>query len=165
MHTIDDEDSLDILETSSFSSRTIENKVDDVPDHATPCMTSSGSGPTGGGGRSVTQMPDVTSRRVNEKAVTVEFDPRTFVPIGDMQHRSKVYRLEKQPIVQPVNEAREEAEDHDAISILTSRLNKLRKGPVEMLWELRTFGLECHIPLYINFDDAYCKTLEPQELT
>ncbi|KOM51870.1 hypothetical protein LR48_Vigan09g052900 [Vigna angularis] len=24
-----------------------------------------------------------------------------------------------------------------------------------MLWELRTFGLECHVPLYINFDDAY----------
>ncbi|KAG2389795.1 uncharacterized protein HKW66_Vig0178680 [Vigna angularis] len=45
-------------------------------------MTSSGSGPTGGGGRYVTHMPDVTSRRVNEKPVTVEFDPRTFVPIG-----------------------------------------------------------------------------------
>ncbi|KOM25700.1 hypothetical protein LR48_Vigan161s000900 [Vigna angularis] len=54
-----------------------------------------------------------------------------------------------------MNKAREEAEDHDAISILTSRLNKLTKGPVEMLWELRTFGLECHVPLYINFDDAY----------
>ncbi|KOM48287.1 hypothetical protein LR48_Vigan07g199100 [Vigna angularis] len=66
-----------------------------------------------------------------------------------------VYRPEKQPIAQPMNEAREEAEDHDPISILTSRLNKLRKGPVEMLWELRTFGLECHVPLYINFDDAY----------
>ncbi|KOM40596.1 hypothetical protein LR48_Vigan04g079400 [Vigna angularis] len=66
-----------------------------------------------------------------------------------------VYRPAKQLIAQPVNEAREEAEDHDAISILTSRLNKLRKGPVEMLWELRTFGLECHVPLYINFDDAY----------
>ncbi|KOM34732.1 hypothetical protein LR48_Vigan02g088200 [Vigna angularis] len=70
--------------------------------------------------------------------------------------RQQVYRPEKQPIVQPVNEARKEAEDdNDAISILTSRLNKLRKGPVEMLWELRTFGLECHVPLYINFDDAY----------
>ncbi|KOM34444.1 hypothetical protein LR48_Vigan02g059400 [Vigna angularis] len=45
-------------------------------------MTSSGSGPTGGGGRSVTRMPDVTSRRVNDKPVTMEFDPRTFVPIG-----------------------------------------------------------------------------------
>ncbi|KOM48262.1 hypothetical protein LR48_Vigan07g196600 [Vigna angularis] len=67
----------------------------------------------------------------------------------------QVYRPEKQPIAQLVNEAREEAEDHDAISILTSRLNKLRKGSVEMLWELRTFGLECHVPLYINFDDAY----------
>ncbi|KOM34680.1 hypothetical protein LR48_Vigan02g083000 [Vigna angularis] len=66
-----------------------------------------------------------------------------------------VYRLEKQPIAQPVNEAREEVEDHDAISILTSTLNKLRKGSVEMLWELRTFGLECHVPLYINFDYAY----------
>ncbi|KOM48009.1 hypothetical protein LR48_Vigan07g171300 [Vigna angularis] len=41
-------------------------------------MTSSRSGSTGGGGRSVTRMPDVTSRRVNEKPVTVEFDPRTF---------------------------------------------------------------------------------------
>ncbi|KOM47954.1 hypothetical protein LR48_Vigan07g165800 [Vigna angularis] len=67
----------------------------------------------------------------------------------------RVYRSEKQPIAQPVNEAREEAEDHDAISILTSRLNMLRKGSVEMLYELRTFGLECHVPLYINFDDAY----------
>ncbi|KOM34685.1 hypothetical protein LR48_Vigan02g083500 [Vigna angularis] len=67
----------------------------------------------------------------------------------------QVYHLEKQPIAQPVNKAREEAEDHDVISILTSKLNKLRKGPVEMLWELRTFGLECHVPLYINFDDAY----------
>ncbi|KOM47886.1 hypothetical protein LR48_Vigan07g159000 [Vigna angularis] len=66
-----------------------------------------------------------------------------------------VYRPEKQPIAQPVNEACEEAEDHDAISILTSRLNKLRKGPIELLWELRTFGLECHVPFYINFDDAY----------
>ncbi|KOM42996.1 hypothetical protein LR48_Vigan05g060000 [Vigna angularis] len=66
-----------------------------------------------------------------------------------------VYRPKKQPIAQPVNEAREEAEDHDVISILTSRLNKLRKGQVEMPWELRTFGLECHVPLYINFDDAY----------
>ncbi|KOM54855.1 hypothetical protein LR48_Vigan10g074700 [Vigna angularis] len=45
-------------------------------------MTSSGSGPTRGGGRFVTRMPDVTSRWVNEKPVTVEFDPRTFVPIG-----------------------------------------------------------------------------------
>ncbi|KOM47488.1 hypothetical protein LR48_Vigan07g119200 [Vigna angularis] len=53
-----------------------------------------------------------------------------------------VYCPKKQPIAQLVNETREEAEDHDAISILTSRLNKLRKGPVEMLWELRTFGLE-----------------------
>ncbi|KOM28600.1 hypothetical protein LR48_Vigan553s002900 [Vigna angularis] len=37
MHTTDDEDSLDILKTSSFSSRTIKNKVDDVSDeiHAT----------------------------------------------------------------------------------------------------------------------------------
>ncbi|KOM34771.1 hypothetical protein LR48_Vigan02g092100 [Vigna angularis] len=69
--------------------------------------------------------------------------------------RTNVYRPKKQPIAQPVNEAREEAEDHDAISILTSKLNKLRKGPVEMLWELRTFGLECHVPLYINYDDAY----------
>ncbi|KOM27770.1 hypothetical protein LR48_Vigan462s002300 [Vigna angularis] len=58
-------------------------------------------------------------------------------------------------MAQPMNEAREEAEDHDPISILTSRLNKLRKGPVELLWELRTFGLECHVPLYINLDDAY----------
>ncbi|KOM48237.1 hypothetical protein LR48_Vigan07g194100 [Vigna angularis] len=59
-----------------------------------------------------------------------------------------VFHLEKQPIAQSVNEAREEAEDdNDVISILTSRLNKLRKGPVEMLWELRTFGLECHVPL------------------
>ncbi|KOM49651.1 hypothetical protein LR48_Vigan08g047800 [Vigna angularis] len=173
-------------------------------------------------------MPDVTSHRVNEKPVTVEFDPQTFVPIGAhatsfksylgvmakahvpivatlkriaAQQRQKlndtphvlsrggytllkkkmrkrlakelglespdlappparhelwkVYRPEKQPIAQPVNEAREEAEDHHAISILTSRLNKLRKGPLEMLWELRTFGLECDVPLYINFDDAY----------
>ncbi|KOM43541.1 hypothetical protein LR48_Vigan05g114500 [Vigna angularis] len=45
-------------------------------------MTNSRSGPTGGGGRSVTRIPDVTSRRVNDKLVTVEFDPRTFVPIG-----------------------------------------------------------------------------------
>ncbi|KOM43466.1 hypothetical protein LR48_Vigan05g107000 [Vigna angularis] len=67
----------------------------------------------------------------------------------------RVYRLEKQPIAQPMNEAREEAEDHDAISILTSRLNKFRKELVEMLWELRTFGLECHLPLYINFNYAY----------
>ncbi|KOM48359.1 hypothetical protein LR48_Vigan07g206300 [Vigna angularis] len=266
-------------------------------------MTSSRSGSREGGGRSVTRMPDVTSRRVNEKPVTMEFDPRTFLPIGahatsfrsylgvmakyhvpivatcwddvpqvdknllwqdilndtpctkykitkeewvqfkesrltpewqddcvDQQSQgifvaqgrevllvattddptaprvstkgscsttdrtdyniqyeflvdmdpsrvvavgrqiaggqtihgapllpthARVYRPEKQPIAQPVNEAYEEAEDHDAISILTSRLNKLRKGPVEMLWELRTFGLECHVPLYINFDDAY----------
>ncbi|XP_052736714.1 uncharacterized protein LOC128197904 [Vigna angularis] len=41
-----------------------------------------------------------------------------------------VYRPEKQPSAQPVNETREEAEDHDVISILTSKLNKLRKGPI-----------------------------------
>ncbi|KOM48436.1 hypothetical protein LR48_Vigan07g214000 [Vigna angularis] len=58
-------------------------------------------------------------------------------------------------MAQPVNEARGEAEDDDPLSILTSRLNKLRKEPVELLWELRTFGLECHVPLYINFDDAF----------
>ncbi|KOM57534.1 hypothetical protein LR48_Vigan11g056700 [Vigna angularis] len=115
MHTTDYEDSIDILETSSFSSRTIENKVDDVPDeiHATRCDHNKG--------------------------------------IWD----KKVYRPKKQPIAQPVNEAGEEVEDHDAISILTFRLNKLRNGPVEMLWELRTLCLECHVPLYINFDDAY----------
>ncbi|KOM55580.1 hypothetical protein LR48_Vigan10g147200 [Vigna angularis] len=101
-------------------------------------------------------------------AHTVGPNSTTFTPFGlcyepfglclllDLIVRSvSVYRLEKQPIAQPVNEAREEVEDHDAISILTSRLNKLRKGPVEMLWELRTSGLECHVSLYINFDDAY----------
>ncbi|KOM47979.1 hypothetical protein LR48_Vigan07g168300 [Vigna angularis] len=57
---------------------------------------------------------------------------------------------------QPVNEAYEEAEDDDdPLSILTSRLNKLRKGPIELEWELRTFVLECHIPLYIAFNDAF----------
>ncbi|KOM34443.1 hypothetical protein LR48_Vigan02g059300 [Vigna angularis] len=68
---------------------------------------------------------------------------------------ARVYRPEKQPMAQPVNEAREEAEDDDHLSILTSRLNKLRKGLAKLLWELRTFGLECHVPLYINFDDAF----------
>ncbi|KOM54844.1 hypothetical protein LR48_Vigan10g073600 [Vigna angularis] len=74
---------------------------------------------------------------------------------GAMNVDDKVYRLEKQPMAQSVNAAREEAEDDDPLSILTSRLNKLRKGPVELLWELRTFGLKCHVPLYINFDDAF----------
>ncbi|KOM57434.1 hypothetical protein LR48_Vigan11g046700 [Vigna angularis] len=43
--------------------------------------------------------------------------------------RQQVYHPEKQPIAQPLNQAREEPKDHDVISILTSRLNKLRKGP------------------------------------
>ncbi|KOM57485.1 hypothetical protein LR48_Vigan11g051800 [Vigna angularis] len=76
----------------------------------------------------------------------VDEDPACVVALG----RQIVYHPEKQPIAQPVNEAREESEDHDVISILTSRLNKLRKGPVEMLWELRTFGLEFHVPLYMD---------------
>ncbi|KOM54741.1 hypothetical protein LR48_Vigan10g063300 [Vigna angularis] len=46
-------------------------------------MTSSGSGPTGGSGRSVTRMPDITSNWVSEKLVTVEFDPRSFAPIRE----------------------------------------------------------------------------------
>ncbi|KOM57945.1 hypothetical protein LR48_Vigan11g097800 [Vigna angularis] len=83
----------------------------------------------------------------------VDEDPPRVVAWDD--RLQEVYCPEKQPIAQPVNKAREEAEDHDAISILTSRLNKLRKGLVEMLWELRTFVLECHIPLFINFGDAY----------
>ncbi|KOM47390.1 hypothetical protein LR48_Vigan07g109400 [Vigna angularis] len=43
-------------------------------------MTSSGSGLMGGGGRFVTHMPDVTSRRVGDQKLTVEFDPRLGVP-------------------------------------------------------------------------------------
>ncbi|KOM47949.1 hypothetical protein LR48_Vigan07g165300 [Vigna angularis] len=88
-------------------------------------------------------------------STTLLYHRRVFVKDETKTHTPQVYRLEKQPIAQPVNEAREESEDHDAISILTSRLNKLRKGLVEVLWEFRTFGLECHVPLYINFDDAY----------
>ncbi|KOM40990.1 hypothetical protein LR48_Vigan04g118800 [Vigna angularis] len=65
------------------------------------------------------------------------------------------YHPKKQLMAQPVNEAYEEAEDdEDPLSILTSRLNMLRKGPIELLWELITFGLEFHIPLYIDFNDA-----------
>ncbi|KOM41136.1 hypothetical protein LR48_Vigan04g133400 [Vigna angularis] len=67
---------------------------------------------------------------------------------------TKFYRPKKQP-AQPVNEAHEEAEDdNDPLSILTKRLVKLKKGPIELLWELRTFGIPCHIPLYIDFNDA-----------
>ncbi|XP_027915741.1 uncharacterized protein LOC114175171 [Vigna unguiculata] len=68
MHVNDDEDCLDILETTSFSSRTIQDKVDDVTDdiHAIRSdhnegMTSSGSDQEGPS-RSVTRLPDVTNR-------------------------------------------------------------------------------------------------------
>ncbi|KOM55827.1 hypothetical protein LR48_Vigan10g171900 [Vigna angularis] len=72
------------------------------------------------------------------------------------QQEEDVYHPTKKPMPQPVNEAHEEAEDDDdPLSILTSRLNKLRKGPIELEWELRTFGLECHIPLYIAFNNAF----------
>ncbi|KOM49934.1 hypothetical protein LR48_Vigan08g076100 [Vigna angularis] len=67
-----------------------------------------------------------------------------------------VYRHEKKPMPQLVNEGHEEAEDDDdPLSILTSGLNKLRKGLIELEWELRTFGLEFHIPLYIAFYNAF----------
>ncbi|KOM54742.1 hypothetical protein LR48_Vigan10g063400 [Vigna angularis] len=40
---------------------------------------------------------------------------------------------QKKPMPQPVNEAHEKAEDDDdPLSILTLRLNKLRKGPIEL---------------------------------
>ncbi|KOM49777.1 hypothetical protein LR48_Vigan08g060400 [Vigna angularis] len=43
-------------------------------------MTSSGSSGMGGGGRFVTRLPDVTSRRVTEEKLTVEIDPRSGAP-------------------------------------------------------------------------------------
>ncbi|KOM47909.1 hypothetical protein LR48_Vigan07g161300 [Vigna angularis] len=64
------------------------------------------------------------------KAARTKFDGQFTSQSTQEISQRIVYRLEKQPIAQPMNEAREEREDHDAISILTSRLNKLRKGPV-----------------------------------
>ncbi|KAG2403031.1 uncharacterized protein HKW66_Vig0246990 [Vigna angularis] len=53
-------------------------------------MTSFGSGPTGGGGRSVTQMPDVTSRRVNEKPVDKNLLWRDILENWDIPNDEKI---------------------------------------------------------------------------
>jgi len=46
-----------------------------------------------------------------------------------------------------------EAED-DPLGKLLLKLHKLKRGPVELEWELRVFGLHCHVPLYITLNDA-----------
>jgi len=46
-----------------------------------------------------------------------------------------------------------EAED-DSLGKLLLKLHKLKRGPVELDLELRVFGLHCHVPLYINLNDA-----------
>jgi len=44
--------------------------------------------------------------------------------------------------------------ENDPLGKLLLKLHKLKKGPVEVEWELRVFGLHCHVPLYINLNDA-----------
>ena len=45
------------------------------------------------------------------------------------------------------------AEDEPLGKLLT-KLHKLKRGPVVLEWELRLFGLYCHVQLYINLNDA-----------
>ncbi|KOM50021.1 hypothetical protein LR48_Vigan08g084800 [Vigna angularis] len=100
-------------------------------------------------------------------------DPQALVPVptseiqfvGEALGTLIVYRPEKQPMPQPMNEAHEEAkDDNDPLSILTSRLNKLRKGPIELQWQLRTFGLECHIPFVEIVDKGSTSLAKPYNL-
>jgi len=46
-----------------------------------------------------------------------------------------------------------EAKD-DHVGKLLLKLHKLKRGPVELEWELRVFGLHCHVLLYINLNDV-----------
>jgi len=46
-----------------------------------------------------------------------------------------------------------EGED-DPIGKLLLKLHNLKKGLVKLEWELRVFGLHCHVPLCINLNDA-----------
>jgi len=46
-----------------------------------------------------------------------------------------------------------EVEDEPLEKLLT-KLHKLKIGLVVLEWELRVFGLHCHVPLYINLNDA-----------
>jgi len=46
-----------------------------------------------------------------------------------------------------------EAED-DPLGKLLLKLHKLKRGPIELEWELRVFGLYYHVPLYSNLNDA-----------
>ncbi|KOM31566.1 hypothetical protein LR48_Vigan01g112100 [Vigna angularis] len=85
----------------------------------------------------------------------------TGVPstVGGRPHNDPIaprfYSLEKQPMAQPVNEDHEEADDDDdPLSILMKKLHKLNKGLVELQWELRTFSVQCHVPLYIALNDT-----------
>jgi len=46
-----------------------------------------------------------------------------------------------------------EAEDEPLGKLLT-KLHKLKRGMIVLELELRVFGLHCHVPLYINLNDA-----------
>jgi len=46
-----------------------------------------------------------------------------------------------------------EAED-DPLEKLLLKLHKFKRGPTELECELRVFDLHCHVPLYINLNDA-----------
>jgi len=50
------------------------------------------------------------------------------------------------------NDDMAEAEDEPLGKLLT-KLHKLKRGPVVLKWELKVFGLHCHVLLYINLND------------
>jgi len=35
-----------------------------------------------------------------------------------------------------------------------TKLIELNRGPIELQWELRVFGLQCHVPLYFSLNDV-----------
>ncbi|KOM49357.1 hypothetical protein LR48_Vigan08g018400 [Vigna angularis] len=74
----------------------------------------------------------------------------------ELPRQFQFYRPDKQPMAKPVSHEVEEVaeDDDDPLAILMKNLHKLNKGPVELYWELRVFGLQYHMPLYLALNDA-----------
>ncbi|KOM55993.1 hypothetical protein LR48_Vigan10g188500 [Vigna angularis] len=101
---------------------------------------------TGGRGRSVTRLPDVTSCRIATEKLAVEIDSQSGTPSGAHAEKFRSYwdMLAKthvtivfyhpEPMVKTVShEDHEEAEDDDdPLAILMKRLHKLNKGLMEL---------------------------------
>ncbi|KOM50490.1 hypothetical protein LR48_Vigan08g131700 [Vigna angularis] len=76
--------------------------------------------------------------------------------VGRSASRTQFIRPHKQPMHEPVidedDDMTEAGDDH--LTKLMKKYPKLSKGPVELYWDLRVFGLQCHEPVYITLNDA-----------